>query len=648
MSDNLENSLLHKVKTPKDLRLLNDNQLDQVSRELRNEVIEVVSQTGGHLGSSLGVVELTVALHAVFNTPFDKLIWDVGHQCYPHKIITERRNDMSSLRQKDGLSGFTKRSESEYDPFGAAHSSTSISAALGFAMARELGQPIGDTIAVIGDGSITAGMAYEALNNAGSENKRMFVILNDNEMSIAPPVGAMSSYLSTINSHQAFEKLKLFGEEIESHLPSTLREGARRARQLVTGRNQSTFFEDLGFNYLGPIDGHDMGQLLHVLRAAKFRSTGPTLIHVCTKKGHGYAPAENSADKYHGVSKFNIQTGQQSKAPANAPSYTSIFGNSLLEEAKSDTRVVGITAAMPSGTGINILANEFPERVFDVGIAEQHAVTFAAGLAAGGMKPFCAIYSTFLQRAYDQIVHDVALQNLPVRFAIDRAGLVGADGATHAGVFDISYMSNIPNMTVMAASDEAELVHMVRTAAEFDEGPIAFRYPRGNGTGIQLPQRGEILEIGKGRIVQEGEDLVILSFGAHMNLVKDAEVALAKMGVSVTIADARFVKPLDVELIDHLMENHPCMLTVEQGAMGGFGSIVLNHVNKNRSRNENLRFDSIFVADRFIDQADVNSMYDEAGMGINDIIDKSIQLMEQSNRMSKNFNFGDFKRTNSF
>ena len=648
MSDNLENSLLHKVKTPKDLRLLNDNQLDQVSRELRNEVIEVVSQTGGHLGSSLGVVELTVALHAVFNTPFDKLIWDVGHQCYPHKIITERRNDMNSLRQKDGLSGFTKRSESEYDPFGAAHSSTSISAALGFAMARELGQPIGDTIAVIGDGSITAGMAYEALNNAGSENKRMFVILNDNEMSIAPPVGAMSSYLSTINSHQAFEKLKLFGEEIESHLPSTLREGARRARQLVTGRNQSTFFEDLGFNYLGPIDGHDMGQLLHVLRAAKFRSTGPTLIHVCTKKGHGYAPAENSADKYHGVSKFNIQTGQQSKAPANAPSYTSIFGNSLLEEAKSDTRVVGITAAMPSGTGINILANEFPERVFDVGIAEQHAVTFAAGLAAGGMKPFCAIYSTFLQRAYDQIVHDVALQNLPVRFAIDRAGLVGADGATHAGVFDISYMSNIPNMTVMAASDEAELVHMVRTAAEFDEGPIAFRYPRGNGTGIQLPQRGEILEIGKGRIVQEGEDLVILSFGAHMNLVKDAEVALAKMGVSVTIADARFVKPLDVELIDQLMENHPCMLTVEQGAMGGFGSIVLNHVNKNRSRNENLRFDSIFVADRFIDQADVNSMYDEAGMGINDIIDKSIQLMEQSNQMSKNFNFGDFKRTNSF
>ena len=648
MSDNLENSLLHKVKTPKDLRVLNDNQLDQVSRELRNEVIEVVSQTGGHLGSSLGVVELTVALHAVFNTPFDKLIWDVGHQCYPHKIITERRNDMSSLRQKDGLSGFTKRSESEYDPFGAAHSSTSISAALGFAMARELGQPIGDTIAIIGDGSITAGMAYEALNNAGSENKRMFVILNDNEMSIAPPVGAMSSYLSTINSHQAFEKLKLFGEEIESHLPSTLREGARRARQLVTGRNQSTFFEDLGFNYLGPIDGHDMGQLLHVLRAAKFRSTGPTLIHVCTKKGHGYAPAENSADKYHGVSKFNIQTGQQSKAPANAPSYTSIFGNSLLEEAKSDTRVVGITAAMPSGTGINILANEFPERVFDVGIAEQHAVTFAAGLAAGGMKPFCAIYSTFLQRAYDQIVHDVALQNLPVRFAIDRAGLVGADGATHAGVFDISYMSNIPNMTVMAASDEAELVHMVRTAAEFDEGPIAFRYPRGNGTGIQLPQRGEILEIGKGRIVQEGEDLVILSFGAHMNLVKDAEVALAKMGVSVTIADARFVKPLDVELIDHLMENHPCMLTVEQGAMGGFGSIVLNHVNKNRSKNENLIFDSIFVADRFIDQADVNSMYDEAGMGINDIIDKSIHLMEQSNQMSKNFNFGDFKRTNSF
>ena len=643
MSNNSENILLNKIKTPKDLRFLNDNQLDQVARELRNELIEVVSQTGGHLGSSLGVVELTVALHAVFNTPFDKLVWDVGHQCYPHKIITERRNEMTSLRQKGGLSGFTKRSESEYDPFGAAHSSTSISATLGFTMARELGQPVGDTIAVIGDGSITAGMAYEALNNAGSENKRMFVILNDNEMSIAPPVGAMSSYLSTINSHQAFEKLKLFGAEIESHLPSTLREGARRARQLVTGRSQSTFFEDLGFNYLGPIDGHDMGQLLYVLRAAKFRSTGPTLIHVCTKKGHGYAPAENSADKYHGVSKFNVQTGQQSKAPANAPSYTSIFGKSLLEEARLDTRVVGITAAMPSGTGVNIMAKELPERVFDVGIAEQHAVTFAAGLAAGGMKPFCAIYSTFLQRAYDQIIHDVALQSLPVRFAIDRAGLVGADGATHAGVFDISYMSNIPNMTVMAASDEAELIHMVRTAAEFDEGPIAFRYPRGNGTGVQLPQRGEILKIGKGRIIQEGTDIVILSFGAHMNLVKDAEVALAKMGVSVTIADARFAKPLDVGLIDQLMENHPCMLTVEQGAMGGFGSIVLQHVNRNRTKNKDLMFDSIFAADRFIDQADVDSMYEDAGLGLDNIVNKSIKLLEKSVQNTKRFDFGNFR-----
>ena len=643
MSNNSENILLNKIKTPKDLRFLNDNQLDQVARELRNELIEVVSQTGGHLGSSLGVVELTVALHAVFNTPFDKLVWDVGHQCYPHKIITERRNEMTSLRQKGGLSGFTKRSESEYDPFGAAHSSTSISATLGFTMARELGQPVGDTIAVIGDGSITAGMAYEALNNAGSENKRMFVILNDNEMSIAPPVGAMSSYLSTINSHQAFEKLKLFGAEIESHLPSTLREGARRARQLVTGRSQSTFFEDLGFNYLGPIDGHDMGQLLYVLRAAKFRSTGPTLIHVCTKKGHGYAPAENSADKYHGVSKFNVQTGQQSKAPANAPSYTSIFGKSLLEEARLDTRVVGITAAMPSGTGVNIMAKELPERVFDVGIAEQHAVTFAAGLAAGGMKPFCAIYSTFLQRAYDQIIHDVALQSLPVRFAIDRAGLVGADGATHAGVFDISYMSNIPNMTVMAASDEAEFIHMVRTAAEFDEGPIAFRYPRGNGTGVQLPQRGEILKIGKGRIIQEGTDIVILSFGAHMNLVKDAEVALAKMGVSVTIADARFAKPLDVGLVDHLMENHPCMLTVEQGAMGGFGSIVLQHVNRNRTKNKDLMFDSIFAADRFIDQADVDSMYEDAGLGLDNIVNKSIKLLEQSVQNTKKFDFGNFR-----
>jgi 1-deoxy-D-xylulose-5-phosphate synthase len=391
-----------------------------------------------------------------------------------------------------------------------------------------------------------------------------------------------------------------------------------------------------------------MQQLLYVLRAAKFRSTGPTLIHVCTKKGHGYAPAENSTDKYHGVSKFNVQTGQQSKAPANAPSYTSIFGKSLLEEAKLDTRVVGITAAMPSGTGLNIMATELPERVFDVGIAEQHGVTFAAGLAAGGMKPFCAIYSTFLQRAYDQIVHDVALQNLPVRFAIDRAGLVGADGATHAGVFDISYMSNIPNMTVMAAADEAELVHMVRTAIEFDEGPIAFRYPRGNGTGIQLPKRGEILQIGKGRIIQEGTDLVIVSFGAHMNLVKDAGVALAKMGVSVTIADARFAKPLDVELINQLMENHPCMLTVEQGSMGGFGSIVLQHVNKNKSINENLIFDSIFVADKFIDQADVNSMYEDAGLGIDSIIDKSITLLERSSQVSKKFDFGEFKENAIF
>ena len=514
-------NLLSRVNSPADLKGMTDSELDALAKELRNDVIEIVSQTGGHLGSSLGVVELTVALHAVFNTPFDKLVWDVGHQCYPHKILTGRRSKMKTLRQTDGLSGFTKRSESVYDPFGAAHSSTSISAALGFTMARELGQPTGDAIAVIGDGSISAGMAYEALNNAGHENKRLFVILNDNEMSIAPPVGAMSSYLSGQHGPDIFKNLKLFGDTIEDHLPFSLRDGVRRARRLVTGtEGQATLFEELGFDYLGPVDGHDMGQLLAVLRSARTRASGPTLIHVCTKKGHGYAPAENAADKYHGVSKFDVSTGVQRKSPANAPSYTSVFGKSLLTEAQHDSRVVAITAAMPSGTGVDIMAKEYPKRVFDVGIAEQHAVTFAAGLAASGIKPFCAIYSTFLQRAYDQIVHDVALQNLPVRFAIDRAGLVGADGPTHGGVFDISYLANLPNMTVMAASDEAELMHMVRTAAEFDDGPISFRYPRGSGTGVALPERGEILEIGKGRIVQEGTDIAILSFGAHLDVVK--------------------------------------------------------------------------------------------------------------------------------
>jgi len=623
-------NLLSRVNSPADLKRMTDSELDALAKELRNDVIEFVSQTGGHLGSSLGVVELTVALHAVFNTPFDKLVWDVGHQCYPHKILTGRRSKMKTLRQTGGLSGFTKRSESVYDPFGAAHSSTSISAALGFTMARELGQPTGDAIAVIGDGSISAGMAYEALNNAGHENKRLFVILNDNEMSIAPPVGAMSSYLSGQHGPDIFKNLKLFGDTIEDHLPFSLRDGVRRARRLVTGtEGQATLFEELGFDYLGPVDGHDMGQLLTVLRSAKTRASGPTLIHVCTKKGHGYAPAENAADKYHGVSKFDVSTGIQRKSPANAPSYTSVFGKSLLAEAQHDSRVVAITAAMPSGTGVDIMAKEYPKRVFDVGIAEQHAVTFAAGLAASGIKPFCAIYSTFLQRAYDQIVHDVALQNLPVRFAIDRAGLVGADGPTHGGVFDISYLANLPNMTVMAASDEAELMHMVRTAAEFDDGPISFRYPRGSGTGVTLPERGEILEIGKGRIVQEGTDIAILSFGAHLDVVKETALLLEEQGISVTVADARFAKPLDTDLVTQLATHHKALITVEQGAMGGFGSIVLNHLVKEALLTSGLAVDTMVIPDRFIDQGDPNSMYIDAQLSSSHILEKCGNLLKR-------------------
>lgn len=623
-------NLLSRVNSPADLKGMTDSELDALAKELRNDVIEIVSQTGGHLGSSLGVVELTVALHAVFNTPFDKLVWDVGHQCYPHKILTGRRSKMKTLRQTGGLSGFTKRSESVYDPFGAAHSSTSISAALGFTMARELGQPTGDAIAVIGDGSISAGMAYEALNNAGHENKRLFVILNDNEMSIAPPVGAMSSYLSGQHGPDIFKNLKLFGDTIEDHLPFSLRDGVRRARRLVTGtEGQATLFEELGFDYLGPVDGHDMGQLLTVLRSAKTRASGPTLIHVCTKKGHGYAPAENAADKYHGVSKFDVSTGIQRKSPANAPSYTSVFGKSLLTEAQHDSRVVAITAAMPSGTGVDIMAKEYPKRVFDVGIAEQHAVTFAAGLAASGIKPFCAIYSTFLQRAYDQIVHDVALQNLPVRFAIDRAGLVGADGPTHGGVFDISYLANLPNMTVMAASDEAELMHMVRTAAEFDDGPISFRYPRGSGTGVALPERGEILEIGKGRIVQEGTDIAILSFGAHLDVVKETALLLEEQGISVTVADARFAKPLDTDLVTQLATHHKALITVEQGAMGGFGSIVLNHLVKEALLTSGLAVDTMAIPDRFIDQGDPNSMYIDAQLSSSHILEKCGNLLKR-------------------
>ncbi|WP_375259604.1 1-deoxy-D-xylulose-5-phosphate synthase, partial [Citreimonas sp.] len=538
---------LDRVAGPADLRRMDDRALARLADELRAEVISAVSETGGHLGSSLGVVELTVAIHAVFNTPMDKLIFDVGHQCYPHKILTGRRDRIRTLRQEGGLSGFTKRAESAFDPFGAAHSSTSISAALGFTVGRDMGKPTGDAIAVIGDGAISAGMAYEALNNAGAEGRRLFVILNDNEMSIAPPTGAMSAYLSRLYANEPLAKMRSLAEGFESALPPPMRDGAKRARQLVSGALQAsgTLFEELGFDYVGPIDGHDMTQLLPVLRAARARATGPVLIHCCTVKGKGFAPAEHAADRGHGVAKFNPATGTQKKGAGGPPDYTKVFGRALADEAARDPDIVAVTAAMPSGTGVSIMADRFPGRVFDVGIAEQHGVTFAAGMAASGLKPFCAIYSTFLQRGYDQVVHDVALQGLPVRFAIDRAGLVGADGATHAGAFDVAYLSNLPGFTVMAAGDEAELVHMVATAAAHDAGPIAFRYPRGSGAGVALPERGQILPIGKGRVLREGSDVALLSFGAHLSQVQAAADLLARDGVTVTVADARFAKPLD-------------------------------------------------------------------------------------------------------
>ena len=610
---------LDRIVGPSDLKHMKDAELAVLAGELRNEVISVVSETGGHLGSSLGVIELTVALHAVFNAPMDKLIWDVGHQCYPHKVLTGRRHRMRTLRQKDGLSGFTKRDESEFDPFGAAHSSTSISAALGFAVGRDMGRPTGDAIAVIGDGSISAGMAYEALNNAGAEGRRLIVVLNDNEMSIAPPVGAMSTYLSGLYTEQMLS-MKDLAEGVESLLPPPMRDGARRARQMVTGQGSSgTLFEELGFEYMGPVDGHDVRQLLRVFRAARARAKGPVLIHCCTVKGKGYSPAENSSDKYHGVSKFDVATGAQVKSKPNAPSYTSVFGNALTDAAARDPNIVAITAAMPSGTGVNLMAKRFPDRVFDVGIAEQHGVTFAAGMAASGLKPFCAIYSTFLQRGYDQIVHDVALQKLPVRFAIDRAGLVGADGATHAGSFDIAYLSNLPGFTVMAAADEAELVHMVETAAAYDEGPIAFRYPRGAGVGAALPEQGKVLEIGKGRIMREGTDLAILSLGTHLEHAQAAAALLEAEGVSVTVADARFAKPLDTQLVEELARDHAGLITLEQGAEGGFGSVVLHHLARRGLLDKGLAVRPLTLPDRFIHQGSADQMYEDAGLTVDEI-----------------------------
>lgn len=620
---------LDRVAGPADLRRMDDRTLAAVAHELRAEVVSAVSETGGHLGSSLGVVELSVAIHAVFNTPMDKLVWDVGHQCYPHKILTGRRDRIRTLRQKDGLSGFTKRAESEYDPFGAAHSSTSISAALGFTVGRDMGRPTGDAIAVIGDGSISAGMAYEAMNNAGHEGRRMFVILNDNEMSIAPPTGAMSSYLSRLYANEPLAKVKSLAEGFEAALPAPMREGAKRARQLVTGAMQGsgTLFEELGFEYIGPIDGHDMTQLLPVLRAARARATGPVLIHVCTVKGKGYGPAEGSADRGHGVAKFDPVTGQQAKSKPNAPSYTGVFGKALTELAARDPNIVAVTAAMPSGTGVDIMHKRFPTRVFDVGIAEQHAVTFAAGMAATGLKPFCAIYSSFLQRGYDQIVHDVALQKLPVRFAIDRAGLVGADGPTHAGAFDTAFLANLPNMVVMAAADEAELVHMVTTAAAYDEGPSSFRYPRGSGTGVLLPEVGDVLQIGKGRIVAEGSDVAFLSFGAHLSEVQAAARLLEQDGLSATIADARFAKPLDMELIRQLARHHRALICVEQGAQGGFGAMVLHALAAEGAFDTGLSIRTLTLPDRFIDQASPDEMYLDAELTRQDIAKAARQAL---------------------
>jgi len=632
MTDKPQTPLLDQIHLPADLKRFSDSDLRRVADELRAETVSAVSVTGGHLGAGLGVVELTVAIHAVFDTPRDKLVWDVGHQCYPHKILTGRRDRIRTLRQKDGLSGFTKRSESPYDPFGAAHSSTSISAALGFAVARDLGGNIdsglGDAIAVIGDGSMSAGMAFEAMNNAGHLKKRLFVILNDNDMSIAPPVGALSSYLSRLYAGEPFQEFKAAAKGAVSLLPPPFREGAKRAKDLLKGfAVGGTLFEALGFSYIGPIDGHDLDQLLPVLRTVKARATGPMLIHVITKKGKGYAPAEAARDRGHATAKFDVLTGVQKKSPSNAPSYTSVFARALLDEAARNSRICAVTAAMPDGTGLNLFAERYPSRCFDVGIAEQHGVTFSAALAAGGMRPFCAMYSTFLQRGYDQVVHDVAIQRLPVRFAIDRAGLVGADGATHAGAFDVAFLANLPGFVVMAAADEAELVHMVATAAAHDDGPIAFRFPRGDGTGVTMPERGVLLEIGKGRIIQQGKRVAILSFGTRLSEVMTACEGLSARGITPTVADARFAKPLDRELILQLVRDHEALITIEEGAVGGFGSHVAQLLSEEGVFDTGLRFRSMVLPDTFIDHANPEDMYATAGLNAADIEAKVLQVL---------------------
>jgi 1-deoxy-D-xylulose-5-phosphate synthase len=620
--------LLDQVTVPEDLRQLAPDQLRQLADELRQEMISAVAVTGGHLGAGLGVVELTVALHYVFDTPRDRLIWDVGHQAYPHKILTGRRDRIRTLRQGGGLSGFTKRAESDYDPFGAAHSSTSISAGLGMAVARDLDGKDNNVVAVIGDGAMSAGMAYEAMNNAGAMDSRLIVILNDNDMSIAPPVGAMSAYLSRLLSGRTYLTLREIGKQFAQHLPKFFEKKALRveeyARGFLTG---GTLFEELGFYYVGPIDGHNLDHLLPVLKNVRDAERGPILVHVVTQKGKGYAPAENSADKYHGVVKFDVATGAQAKSKANAPQYTKVFGESLIKEAKKDDKIVAVTAAMPSGTGIDLFGKAFPNRTFDVGIAEQHGVTFCAGLASEGFKPFAAIYSTFLQRAYDQVVHDVAIQRLPVRFAMDRAGLVGADGPTHAGAFDIAYLGCLPGFVVMAAADEAELVHMVATQVAIDDRPSALRYPRGEGVGVDMPEEGKPLEIGKGRIVREGHKIALLSFGTRLAECLKAADELAGYGLSTTVADARFAKPLDTDLVLRLAREHEVLVTIEEGSIGGFGSFVLQALADHGALENGLKIRSMVLPDAFIDQDAPNAMYAKAGLDAKGIVAKVFEAL---------------------
>jgi 1-deoxy-D-xylulose-5-phosphate synthase len=620
--------LLDQIKYPSDLRKLDESRLKQVADELRTETIDAVAVTGGHLGAGLGVVELTVALHYVFNTPEDRIVWDVGHQAYPHKILTGRRDRIRTLRMGSGLSGFTKRAESEYDPFGAAHSSTSISSALGMAVARDLSGGKNNVIAVIGDGAMTAGMAYEAMNNAGAMNSRLIVILNDNDMSIAPPVGAMAGYLARLFSGHTYRSLREVGKQLATKLPKALEIGALRAeefsRGMITG---GTMFEELGFYYVGPIDGHNMDQLLPVLKNVRDSKTGPIIVHCRTQKGKGYEPAEKSADKYHGVVKFDVATGVQQKGKSNAPAYQKVFGESLIKEARKDNKIVGITAAMPSGTGIDQFEKVFPERTFDVGIAEQHAVTFAAGLATEGYKPFCAIYSTFLQRGYDQVVHDVAIQKLPVRFAMDRAGLVGADGPTHAGSFDLAYLGCLPNFVIMAAADEADMVHMVSTQVAINDRPSALRYPRGEGVGVEMPAEGKPLEIGKGRIIREGSKVAILSLGTRLAESLKAAEELASYGLSTTVADARFAKPIDTELVLRLANEHEVLITIEEGAIGGFAAQVYQTLSDNGALDRGLKIRSMVLPDVFIDHDSPNAMYAKAGLDAKGIVKKVFEAL---------------------